>query len=191
VKPRVQTYADPADVYGAELNEWQDATVEARFADLCTAATPATWNPPATLATRRGGEVRILVHHYCPGNAETAIDASVDWMDVYLDRSWIAGEDAAAKMPGGTLYAAAVTYPLVEFDGYTGQGCTAAVPPAIIGGGTPGVGEYFSTGWGAGFYLYARAPDGALCVYNNIAASPGGDVYLWGVIGLTGDIGGF
>lgn len=190
MKPRVQTYADPADVYGSELNEWQDATVEERFADGCTTGVPAGWTAPGTIAARRIGAVRLVILNYCIGGAvETVLDASENWMDCYLDRTWLAGEDVSTKMPGGTAYAAAATYPLVELDGYTGQGCTAAIPPTIIGGGTAGVGEYW-TPW-ANFYLYVRAPDGALCVYNNIGASPGGDVYLWGVVGLSGDIGVF
>lgn len=190
MEPRIATYVDPADVLGGQLNEWQDATVELRFANQCSAV-PATWNPPATLATRRIGCVRILLHHQCddptaPGNGtETVLDTSVDWRDVHVDRGWVAGEDAAQKMPGGTLYAAAVTYPIAEIDGYTGKGAAGAAPPGLAGIGTPGVGEYW-TPW-ANFWLYARDTDGALCVWNDI----GSTVYLWGVIGLTGDFGAF
>ncbi|MBW2264356.1 MAG: hypothetical protein JRG91_20515 [Deltaproteobacteria bacterium] len=128
------------------------------------------------------------MHNHCPGNAETVLDSSVDWRDVYFDRCWLAGEDAEAKMPGGTLYAAAVTYPIATFDGYSGKGCASGNPPTRAGIATGGVGEFFLL-W-ATFWIYARDTDGYLCVYNNIGAAPGGDVYLWGVVGLTGDIGG-
>ncbi len=188
MKPRVQTYVDPADVLGAELNEMQDAMVEGRFGDGCTDGAPATWHPPTTLPTRRIGEVRIILHNYCTTGVETVLDSSVDWRDVYVDRGWVAGEDADNKMPGGTAYAAAATYAKAEVDGYTGKGATGANPPVLVGAGTAGVGEVWRP-WGAmvDFWLYVRGTDGALCAWNAV----GSDVRMWGVIGLTGDIGGF
>lgn len=188
MEPRVQTYADPADVLGSELNEWQDATVEERFADGCTNNVPAGWAAPATIATQRVGCTRIMLHHECldPGaGQETILDASVDWRDVYIDRGWVAGEDNQIKMPGGTNYAAAATYAKQEIDGYTGKGATGGAPPTLQGVGTAGVGEYW-TPWG-NFYIYAKKDTGELACYNNIHST----VYLWGVIGLSGDIGGF
>jgi len=179
--PRVQSYSDPADIYGQELEEMQDAMVEHRLADGCTDAKPSTWSAPGSIKARRVGEARIGLHHECTTGGETILDDSVDWRDRYVDRAWVAGEDADSKMPGGTGYAAASTYAKQELDGYTGKGATGGAPPTLSTG--QGIGEYW-TPW-TNFYIYVTTT-GKLACYNNI----GSPVYLWGVIGLTGPIGG-
>ena len=184
MKPKQHTYVDPDDYLGADENDRQDATVEARFADSCTNNVPVGWAAPASIATRRVGEVRVKLHHQCNNGGQTVLDASADWRDRYMDRAWVAGEVNAQDLPGGNSYAAAVAYAIAELDGYTGKGANGAAPPALIGAGTAGVGEYW-TPW-ANFYIYADAA-GQLCAWNNTGAA----VYLWGDVGLTGDIGGF
>jgi len=186
MKPKQHTYVDPDDYLGEDENERQDATVEARFADSCTNNVPVGWAAPAAISAARIGETRILLHHYCPdpgGGLNTLLDQSADWRDGYMDRSWVAKSATAATMPGGTAYAGPVGG-LIELDGYTGKGAAAGAPPGLIGVGTAGVGEYW-TPW-AGLYIYVDG-NGRLDCFNNTGA----DIYLWGEIGITGDIGGF
>ncbi len=182
MKPKQHTYVDPDDFLGDDLGEKQDAMVEGRFAGFCDNNIPPGWIAPNDIHACRIGE--ILIHHLCPdpgGGLDTVLDASADWRDSYLDRGVVMKAATAAEMPGGTGYTGPAW---VELDGYTGKGCNAGSPPARIGVGTAGVGEYW-TPW-ANFYIYVDGT-GRLCAFN----ATGADVYLWGVIGLTGDIGGF
>jgi len=182
---RVKTYVDPDDVYGDDLNEHQDATMELRFGDTTPNNEPAGYTPPATLAARRVGVEAILVHHKL-GNAagEVVLDASADFRDRYL---WgvVAGMNNATKQPIGANYVGAWDYAEVRQFIYTGTGCVSGAPPTPVVGAA--IGTYITTGWGAGVWIYARSTDGALCAHNNIAA----DVWIAGVLFSSGDIGGF
>ncbi len=192
MKPRIQDYTDPDDVFGEDLNEHQDATVEAHLADSCTDAKPATWTKPADLKSARatGGETRILIHHEIPKDTEVILDQSADWRDAYFDRCWLVAEDTDAKMPGGTAFSATGTPSIGKdtFDGYSGKGCNAGNPPTVVGAGTAGAGQYWNltTGFLFNFYIYVTQ-EGKLAAYSKY----GSTLYLWGVIGITGDIGGF
>lgn len=184
MKPKQHTYVDPDDYLGDDENERQDATVEARFADKCSNAVPATWTAPTTITACRIGAVRLIKHHLCPdpgGGLSTVLDNEIDWRDRYMDRGWICAAALDSEMPGGDAY---VTPATIEVDGYTGKGANAGAPPALIGVGTAGVGEYWTLV--ANLYLYVTGA-GALEIMN----ATGADVYVWGVLGLTGDIGGF
>jgi len=188
MKPKQHTYVDPDDYLGTDENDRQDATVESRFADGVTTGTPAGWTAPVNISDARIGSTRIISPVECldpGGGTDTVLDASADWRDAYLDRGWIEAENLSTEMPGGTAYQAAVLYPRVELDGYTGKGAQGGVnPPNLIGVGTAGVGEYW-TPW-ANIWLFVDNI-GQLTLRNNTGAT----IYVWGVIGLTGDFGGF
>ena len=204
MEPLKQSYIDPADVYGQELNEIQTAMAEVRFADDCTNNIPAGWTAPSTLPTQRVGAVTLLLHHEIPNGGHTLLDDSCDWRDRYV-RGWVAGDavggGAGSTMPGGNAFpdsGALAIFDGVKFWGYSGLGAATAAPPVRAAGS--GQGEVwnlrtweaasFNVGtWGVGgseTIIYARTVDGHLYFYNNIGVA----VYLWGLITCSGKIGG-
>jgi len=180
---RLKTYVDPDDVFGDDLNEWQDATMECRFGDTTTDNEPPGYTAPADLKSRRVGAECIIVKHKL-GNAagEVVLDASADFRDRFM-WGWVAGMNAQQRQPGGNAYTGAPDYAVVEANIYTGTGCASGAPPTPVAGA--GVGTYVVTGWGAGVWIYARSTDGALCAHTAIGA----DVWIFGVLMHTGDIG--
>jgi len=198
--PVKKTYVDPDDILGQEMNEIQDAMVELRWADSCTNNVPPGWVKQTTLPTQRIGEVKIGIHHQIGAAGHTDLDTSRDWRDRYVE-GWVAGENAAQGMPGGNAFVGSTNVPTFEgvrFWGYTGKGSTLAAPPVPLVGA--GIGEQWDLRtWSAASFggaswgvvgtsvIYVDQADGKLKFYSGGGAA----IYIWGVIGFSGDIGGF
>jgi len=197
--PLKHIFVDDDDILADTLNEIQTAMQEVRFANKCTNAVPVGWSAPSSLTTQRVGHVCLLLHHQIAAAGATLLDDVVDWRDRYVD-GWIAGEDTDNKrLPGGDAFVSSdstPTYNGVSFWGYSGLGAAGAPPVRAAGAGQ---GEVWDLGtweganfggatWGAAQYIvYVDSATGDLYLYNATATV----TYVWGMIAITGDIGGF
>lgn len=186
--PRNKTYVDPDDIYGDDLNAWQDSTVECRWGNTAPANEPGGFTPPATTALRQIGGPVIFLHHKL-GNAvgEVVLDTSIDFRDRMVD-GVIAGMNTQAKQVIGASYTGAWDYAEHRQHWYTGTGCVGAAPPTPVVGSA--IGTYMAPVWGGGandVWIYARNTDGALCAWMSIGA----DLWISGLLYFTKDLGGF